>query len=445
MSADPTRPTKRQSLPSPLTNPDAEAVTLGSALYDEKFYAEAASFLRPEHFADPLNAWVWRQIGATVAEGRTPNSLIQTAKATDPAVAGYLVSLVGMSTPGMFARDVAVVVLDLAQRRSLIRTAEEMQAAARDLEQSADAAIADGVRMLHGLAQGSPGGEIGKRALGLQIAERLTQPAVFYRTGLSLWDEAMGGGLFPEKVIGIAARTKVGKTTLLGTVSHNLNWAGVPHVYCAGEMTPREIEERNLARELDINSMVFLRGRDNPQAALVQARVKQKAEQIPDVMRYEGRSAFRSLNSLEDAIGRHIVRHGIVGVIVDYWQLVGGRKGGESEVDHLGRIAGRFEEIAKRTGLWFLVSAQQNQQGNTRGGEGLKLSCDQYYDLHREEGESDAWMELKLSRYTPYRNVGVYDYQREVIVEPGLYLNKNGPWFEDGAAFRQQYQADLDR
>ena len=65
-----------------------------------------------------------------------------------------------------------------------------------------------------------------------------------------------------------------------------------------------------------------------------------------------------------------------------------------------------------------------NQDGNTRGGEGLRLACDQYYTLHREKSDVRAWLEMGESRYTMYENVGSKDF-------PGMLLNSNGPHFCD--------------
>ena len=68
-----------------------------------------------------------------------------------------------------------------------------------------------------------------------QVAERLTEnvqrPARCFLTGLPRFDNALGGGLYQGRCYGITARKKVGKTLLLGSVSHNLNAAGVKHLF----------------------------------------------------------------------------------------------------------------------------------------------------------------------------------------------------------------------
>jgi len=111
-------------------------------------------------------------------------------------------------------------------------------------------------------------------------------------------------------------------------------------------------------------------------------------------------------------------------VIIDYWQLVDGKDGRETEEYHLRRVAQTLANIARNEGIFVLTAAQVNQDGNTRGGEGLKLACDQYYTLHREKSSEHAWLEMEESRYTLYQNVGIKDL-------PGVVLSKHGPHFQD--------------
>jgi hypothetical protein len=119
-----------------------------------------------------------------------------------------------------------------------------------------------------------------------------------------------------------------------------------------------------------------------------------------------------------------VAKHRIKGVVMDYWQLVGGKANNENETYHLGRVAQWIADVCRKERIFALVAAQLNQEGNTRGGEGLKLACDMYFTLHREKDQDGAWLEMEESRYTMYANV-VSEYA------PGLRMNKCGPHFED--------------
>src|SRR5262249_15203950 len=158
-------------------------------------------------------------------------------------------------------------------------------------------------------------------------------PAVIYPTGLAALDEAIGGGLIAGKLYGISARKKVGKTVLLGTLSHNLARAGVSHLFIALEMSPEEIEQRNAARELGINSIAFLK---EPTKDLAR-RVAEYACDLGETAFYES-APGATLDEVRRMVSRAVVQHGIKGVILDYWQLVAGKARNETEEYHLRNV-----------------------------------------------------------------------------------------------------------
>ena len=131
-----------------------------------------------------------------------------------------------------------------------------------------------------------------------------------------------------------------------------------------------------------------------------------------------------SFGDLRRVVARAIVRHRIKGLVLDYWQLVGGKEPRDTEEYHLRMVAQWVADTCRKHGLWVLVAAQVNQTGNTRGGEGLKLASDMYFTLHRDKGAQGAWLEMEESRYTLYTDVGS-------VHDPGLWLSNTGPHFVD--------------
>ena len=111
-------------------------------------------------------------------------------------------------------------------------------------------------------------------------------------------------------------------------------------------------------------------------------------------------------------------------MIVDYLQLVRGKPPKETDGAHSEAVAQWMANMARATGLWFITAAQLNQEDNVRGGEGLKLACDQYFVLHWEEDEAGAWLECPASRHTLRQNVGSK-------TMPALWVSKRGPHFTD--------------
>lgn len=262
------------------------------------------------------------------------------------------------------------------------------------------------------------------------IIEDIISQVKPFSTGIKKLDDCMDGGMYPKKAYGIAARKKVGKTIMLGTVSHNLNLAGVKHLFICGEMGEKEIHQRVLARALDIYPSAFRTGyAERPE--IVQ-KLKDYNRQAPRNTIYLDAPAI-TFDRLKHVVVTAHMRHGIKGFILDYWQLVAGKGGRDSEAFHLGEVAQWIAEICRKLDIWALVAAQINQDGNTRGGEGMRLAFDQVYHLQpvgQDGGDITLparWLEMMDTRYTQWANIGSPDMA-------GLMLNEKGLFFEEVAS-----------
>jgi len=245
----------------------------------------------------------------------------------------------------------------------------------------------------------------------------LTDPGVCSSTGMPKIDLALGGGLFAGKAYGIQARKKTGKTLLMGTMSYNMNELGIPHLWIAAEMNDRELEQRHIARSLSRSALDFLS--DDAQLA---SEVAAYAANAPDHVIYANAVGI-TIPELCELIRRAVKEHGIHGFILDYLQLVRAIRNG-NRTEHLEEVAQTISELVREHQIWALVAAQLNQDHNTRGGEGMLLAFDLIFSLHRGQHSSEGWLEMKDSRYTPYRNIGSE-------IKPGLKLEPNGPFFSE--------------
>jgi replicative DNA helicase len=260
--------------------------------------------------------------------------------------------------------------------------------------------------------------ELRSRKQALQsVLDSIQNPARQDSTGLSKLDLAMGGGLYAGKAYGLQARKKIGKTVLLGTISYNLNMAGVNHLWVAAEMNDRELEQRHIARALNKNAIDFM----DPNGLETEEIVTEYQATAPNHIIYANAAGIR-FDELSEVVDVAVKKHGINGFILDYLQLVRATKGGGSRVDHLDAVAQWVSAVVRKHQIWALVAAQLNQEDNTRGGEGMLLAFDQVYTLHREKFSSEAWLEMMESRYTTYRHVGSWK-------RPGLKLEQTGPYF----------------
>jgi replicative DNA helicase len=258
----------------------------------------------------------------------------------------------------------------------------------------------------------------------LEIIESIKNDDRPFSTGLSRLDKAMDGGMYPGKAYGICARKKVGKTIMAGTISYNLEKAGVKHLFICAEMGSMEIHQRYLSRELEVFPSAFrtdYRNRPDFQAKLYEAAKRYKKNLI-----YQNAPGI-TLDQLKLYVARGINNYKIKGFILDYWQLVQGKGKNQSDASHLDAVAQWIAQVCKEHDIWAVVTAQINQEGNTRGGEGIRLAFDQVYTLQcpgDDVTRSDRWMEMNDTRYTAWNNIGS-------DLEPGLLLEQKGMFFRE--------------
>jgi replicative DNA helicase len=403
-----------------LANLEVEQAFLGAAFADNRIF-QSQGHLRPDAFADLAHADIWRMGRKMVDEGHeaTPATLAGRIQGVDGGTLAHIAaSMVTTFNAPAYAEQIA----DLANRRELVSLVEESLSNITDFDRPGDEILSGVVSELQAIIGEGSRRAVSKRDVVRTMLGTIDAELPCFPTGLPGLDKAMGGGLFAGKLYGIAARKKVGKTILLGSISHNLNQAGTKHLFITLEMSPEEIEQRNAGREQGFNSIKFLTRDDTG----LPDRVAAYVGGIKNFTIYE-HAPGASLDQIRSMVSRAITGAGIRGVVLDYLQLVGGKGRNETEEYHLRAVAQWLADICRKEGIFALTAAQVNQDGNTRGGEGLRLAADQYYTLNRDKGDECAWLEMGESRYTMYADVG----SKNV---PGLILKTNGPHFADPAA-----------
>jgi replicative DNA helicase len=232
----------------------------------------------------------------------------------------------------------------------------------------------------------------------------------------------MAGGLYEGFTYGFCAPQKAGKTTLAHTISHNLNAQGVNHCYIALEMGSTQIEQRNLARDMGLNSLAFLQENKSPDMI---ARAVQTVAEMPDHTLYLDMPGC-TFNQLKAELSALIAKRRIKGFILDYWQLVGGCAKGQSKADFLYDVAQWCANFARKHKVWCIMLAQMNREGSVFGSGGLEKACDQLYYIEKCEGyENMLWFRMKDTRYTPPCSIGDENTPKFII------NTKSGPFLDE--------------
>lgn len=425
-----------KTLPS---NLELEYALLGCIVIDNRML-DHLSFLDASHFYSQPHAAIYQAMRDLHAEGTPVTPFTLTLEKDDldtvseaGGLVRYLSSAVAKSGVLMQPLEEARELVRMAQKRAFIVSCQRYAESASDPsdDRTADEHAALLNAELEAIIRGYGIAEFEDDFVVTEgILEDLKDQRKPYGTGLWKLDEAMGGGLYPGRSYGFAARKKVGKTVLASTISCNLNDAGIKHLFVCGEMSPKEIHQRNLSRLTSSFPSDFRT--DRGQSSAFQKHIAEVAVRSKRCILYHNAPGL-TFGELKRVAANAVFRHGIKGLILDYWQLVGGKGKGQSTSEHLDEVAQWIADFGRKHGIWTITMAQINQEGNTRGGEGMRLAFDQVYAIrgmpHEKDPEQEdiskpfRWLEMMDTRYTKWLNVGGQD-------KPGLAMKDQGPYFE---------------
>ena len=408
-------------------NPNAERELLGGLLFDNSRVALVSDILSHDHFNEPVNQRIYKAVYESFLAGEAANPITLKNKfdadgaLADIGGAQYLVKLVSSCSTFIDFTSTANEIKRLWQKRQIIDWCHEAMTKAADPEcPSIPDEIA--VALSSRLSDMESTSRKKKVSTDTEVAQRILEKmrlgTVRYSTGIPKLDSAMRGGLYPGKMYGFAAFSKIGKTNFAVTLSYNLAKSGCKHLFICGEMNDEEIHERAFAREIDDNPDKFTEY--DPEFI---KKVERSVSAFKGYTLYQ-KAPGLTFDELKQYMSRAIYRDKVKGVILDYFQLVGGAKQRESEAKHLDGVAQWLADFGRQHGIFTIVTAQRNDDGDIRGSRGLRLACDQLYYLNREDKSMpQAWLEMNATRYTKWCNIGSEDYA-------GLMLNPNGPYFE---------------
>jgi replicative DNA helicase len=409
-------------------NLDAEQALLGCLLLNNEVFT-SLDFLKKEHFYISVHSMIFEEIYAGFCSGNTVNPVtLKTKFDTDERLADvggakYLARLAANAGFVINAKDYANVILALYHARTLqhacMATLEALESESKTVEEIASDLQGKCLETVSGKTENKIRDDY---EVTEAILESLKSRKNALSTGLGKLDEAMGGGLYEGYSYGFAARKKVGKTMLAATLSVNLATQGIPHLFICGEMGAQRIHERNLARLMQVYPSKF-RGNDRNNAEFL-SDIAQVAIESKRCTYYMDAPNI-TFNALKRAVITAVMKKKIKVCILDYWQLVQGAQRGQNKAEFLDEVAQWIANSGREYNITNIVMAQINQEGNTRGGEGIRLAFDQVFQIHREDDTLPwVWFEMLDTRYTSWMNIGNKN-------TPGLKMNSKGPYFEE--------------
>jgi replicative DNA helicase len=371
-------------------NLEAEQALLGAILVNNEAIDRVTSFLKAEHFQDPLHGRIYEHALKLIWGGKraTPITL-KTYFQNEPAQGGpnvtqYLGQLVLNATTIINSDDYGRTIYDLAIRRKLIQIGETMVNTAFDSPIDAPPAsqIEDAEQKLFELA------ETGKYGQGFEPFVTALTTAIDMANNAHMRDGGLSGmptgfaeldfkmgGLQASDLIILAGRPAMGKTALATNIAYHVardlksnadsqNPSGVVGFFSL-EMSAEQLATRILSEQSEIPSNEIRRGKINNEQFQRIVEVSQELQHLPLYIDQTGGITVAQLAARARRLKR---QRGLGLVVVDYLQLLSGssRRAQDGRVQEVTEITTGLKALAKELNVPILALSQLSRQVEQR-------------------------------------------------------------------------------
>ena len=391
---------------------DVEQALLGAILADNRAMERASTFLKPEHFYDPLHQRIFAAMSRMIERGGvvvTPLTLHAQMK-SDPGVIetggqAYFEALLAAAPAIPNIKDFAAILSDLAVRRSLIRIGEDIVNTAYEApgERGAREQIEEAEKALYGVAETN---RFGEGALDfhealtrtVQAAERAAARGgriSGVTSGFTDIDQLLGG-LQPSDLLILAGRPGMGKTALgtnmafhaarqyLRDLEASAEYpSGAPVLFFSLEMAAQQLSARILSEQAELEVWKIRNGRFSENEWEKFVLTMQELSSLPLYIDDTGGISIAQIA----ARARRLKREKNIGlIIIDYLQLVEPSRRHDNRVQEITEVTKGLKTLAKELDVPVLALSQLSRGVDARDDKRPVLS-----DL-RESGsiEQDA-------------------------------------------------------
>jgi len=419
------------ALRMPPHNLEAEQAVLGAMLISPDAVVEALEILEADDFYRSAHQAIYRAIREVYEAGDpvdiiTVASRLRTYGDVLDAVGGpeYLADLAAMMPTALHVVHYAEIVREKALLRRIISAGTRIAEAAYEPDASAMEVLADAERLVLELSQHQRTRDFTHISDVLQTTfERIEQlyesdgNITGVPTGYSDLDR-MTSGFQKSDLIIVAARPSVGKTAFALNIAQNVAVrAGLPVAIFSLEMSKDQLVQRMLCAEAFIDGHKLRNGtlddEDWPKLSMGVTTLSNSPiyiDDTPGITVPEMRSKLRRLK----------LEHGLGFVVIDYLQLIHGRRmAGENRQQEISDISRSLKQLARELEVPILALAQLSRSVEQRQDKRPMLS-----DI-RESGsiEQDADVVAFLYRDDYYNP----DTENPNVVEVIIAKQRNGP------------------
>ena len=351
---------------------EAEQGLLGALFLDSDAFDRISDRgLEAAHFFDHRHRTIWTAVVGMVASHHPVDviTVLERLRLTgEEERAGGLVYLNALAQSVPSAANVgryADIVLEKAMRRAVIAAADEVQALAWG--SSAPDELLDQAATMFGAIRRTRAATA-PRSLGELVATRADHWSSLAEgdtvagipTGFTKLDEALGGGIKPGKVIVLAARPSVGKTSLAAQIGLNVAATGNRVLMLSQEMQAGELVDRAVANlgRVELDRLTTGHFADDDWTAITQAC--DSASRLP--LFVDDQPALNLLDIRAKA--RRVQQSGgLALLVVDYLQLCSSTGNVERRHHQIEQISRGMKALSKELGLCVLLLSQLNRGG----------------------------------------------------------------------------------
>ncbi|WP_280191169.1 replicative DNA helicase [Delftia sp. PS-11] len=417
-----------------LFSAEAEAAVLGAVLvHGADAYDAAAGVITADAFCDPAHRTLWRAAEKLVLAGQYVDVVaVMEALRGQYEDWAYANELAQNFVSVRAAAGHAATMARYAQERALRTAAFEVSSLASDRGQTIGQRVGASVLALESVLEERSGTDpLPVADLAASFIDRLMDRAdgktkAGRSTGFPGLDRLMPNGLGDGKLVVIAARPSVGKSSLAQQIAERHASDGIPAAFLGMEMENAEVVDRTVANKGRVPLDHIQTGQLTDDEW---ARTTEAVESIRSLPLYLYDVPGLTLAEVASKARTLVRKHGIKTLVVDYLQLMQGdpKKDRRFQLEEITR---GLKRLAKQLGITVVLLSQLNRDVEKRTNPRPQMS-----DL-KECGaiEEDADVILFLWDHMKGENGA------PSIKGCGLGKNRGGAKGEIALHFEGQYQ-----
>lgn len=352
---------------------ESEHGVLASLLIDNEAFDRVADLVQSGDFYDERNSAIFAAIASLVMSGKHADVITTLGQMQAMGLVGVtLPELARIEQAAMNARNArqyAQVVAEHALARRLQAATNE----ARTIALDAAIPVTERVGQAQGILEAVAARKAASQPRPIYdfvadmldrvqaLADGTVQPGI--PTRIPTLDKMLGGGIKPKKLMVIAARPSVGKSSIAEQICLNLALDGHGAAMLSMEMTGKEMTDRAACNLGRVNLDHLETGKLDDEEW---GRLSEAVERMRDLPLYFD---FQSAMTLQDIAAKARMlkrRSNIVLLVVDYLQLCASAKPKESRHHQIEEISRGLKNLAGQLDITIIELSQFSREVEKR-------------------------------------------------------------------------------